>query len=247
MRLPRLTIAIAVAAIAIALLPALQSVLVLDRGAVADGQLWRVATGSFVHFSRAHLGYDLMVVVVSGVILEWNGRSIAGVVALSSTAIGVAVMLFEPGLVRYGGLSGVAYALVTLLSLHAVGSSGLTRAAGAAALLLAMGKLCWEWRTGSLLLVADAGAAVRAVPLAHLVGACSGALAAPFTRRSSGVRTLGSFDSDTRFGGRPGQTVPPLLIAGSGRFDDLSFPPFRPWRGQGCFSPSSAERSLSSS
>jgi rhomboid family GlyGly-CTERM serine protease len=181
-RLPRLTIAIAVAAIAIALSPALQDALVLDRAAVASGQLWRVATGSFVHFSRTHLAYDLMVVIVAGALLEWNRRPLAGLIALSASAIGISVMLLEPGLVRYGGLSGVAYALVALLSLDALRTSGLTRAAGAATLLLAAGKLCWEWRTGSLLFVADTAATVQAVPLAHLAGACSGALVALFMR-----------------------------------------------------------------
>ena len=184
MKIPRVTIAIAVAAIAIALSPTLQALLVLDRGAVASGQLWRVATGSFVHFSLSHLLYDLLVVVAAGSILERGGRAIGGAVVASAVAIGLAVLLLEPALSGYGGLSGIAYTLIVMLALAPPATSGLTRPAGATLLLLAAAKLWWEWRSGSLLLVADAGAAVRAVPLAHLVGGCVGGYWA-FTGSSS--------------------------------------------------------------
>ena len=177
LRIPRVTIVIATVAITIALVPALQDALVLDRGAVAEGQLWRIATGNLVHFSPSHLLYDLLVVTVAGAILERAGRAIGGAVALSAVAIGIAMLLLEPGLESYGGLSGLAYTLTVMLALESIAASGLTRIAGGAMLALALAKLWWELRSGSFLLVADADEAFRAVPVAHLVGAATGALA----------------------------------------------------------------------
>lgn len=177
MRIPRVTIVIATLAITIALVPPLQDALVLDRHAVADGQLWRVATGNLVHFSPSHLLYDLLVVTVAGALLERAGRAIGGAVAVSAVAIGIAVLLVEPGLERYGGLSGVAYTLTVMLALDAILASGLTRAAGSAMLALALAKLWWELHSGAFLFVGGGEASFRAVPLAHAVGAAVGALA----------------------------------------------------------------------
>jgi rhomboid family GlyGly-CTERM serine protease len=190
------TIAIAGATIAIALIAPLHDVLVLDRGAVASGQLWRVATGSLVHFSPSQLLYDLLVVAAAGSILERGGRSIGGAVVTSAIAVGVAVLLLEPQLERYGGLSGIACTLTTMLAVDAVAASGLTRAAGAAMLALSLAKLWWELRTGSFVFVADGGTAIRAVPIAHAAGTAVGAIAAVLSRlrampRSDGPAAVG--------------------------------------------------------
>jgi rhomboid family GlyGly-CTERM serine protease len=175
-RIPRATIAIVAVTIAIARLRALGAALVLDRDAVIGGQLWRIVSGSFVHFSMTHLAWDLLVVAVTGVILERGGWPVGTIVAAAATAIGVAVLAFEPAIARYGGLSGIACTLTVIAALGAVGASGLTRWAGAALLVLLPAKLWWEWRTGAFLFVTGAGAAIRAVPLAHLAGAGVGAV-----------------------------------------------------------------------
>ena len=170
-QLPRATIALAASAIGVAMTPALQRVLVLDRDAVAAGELWRIATGSLVHFSTAHLLYDLAVVILASARLERRGWPVAPIVLASATAIGAAVLLFTPEIARYGGLSGVACTLVALYALDCLTVRGAARAAGVLVLVLTAIKLGWEIGRGTFVFVASAGGAFRPVPLAHIVGA----------------------------------------------------------------------------
>ena len=172
MKAPRVTITIAIATIVVALSPALQQTLVLDRHAIAHGQLWRIATGNLVHFSASHLLWDLLVVTIAGARLEARGWPVAATTLASAVAIGVAVVRYEPSLGQYGGLSGVACTLVVIAAVDSLEASGLTRAAALVVLALLAAKLWWEWRSGSFVFVN--GSDVVAVPLAHLTGSCVG-------------------------------------------------------------------------
>ena len=174
---PVVTLALAAAAIIVALAPSLQRLLVLDRGRVASGELWRIVTGNLVHFSAPHLFYDLLVVVVVGWMVERSGRTLVPVLALSSVIVGTAVLMFAPEIERYGGLSGVACALVVVHALNGMAAKGLTRIAAVAILVLLAAKLAWEARTGGFLFVSDAGGAIRGVPVAHFAGAAAGVIA----------------------------------------------------------------------
>ncbi|HET9004469.1 MAG TPA: rhombosortase [Gemmatimonadaceae bacterium] len=185
-RLPLATIALAASAIAVALIPALQRALVLDRDAVAAGELWRIATGSLVHFSTSHLLYDLAVVIVASALLERRGWPVAPIVLASATAIGAAVLLFTPEIARYGGLSGVASSLVALYAVDCLTVRGAARAAAVLVLVLTAIKLGWELSSGTFVFVGDAGDAFRPVPLAHIVGAGVG-IAAFFLSRAHRV------------------------------------------------------------
>lgn len=172
---PVATIGLALAAIVVALVPTLQRWLVLDRAAVGTGQLWRVATGSLVHFSASHLVLDLLAVGIPGAMLESRGRHIGGAIVLASVAVGVAVLALDPALALYGGLSGVAYALVVLAALDGATSKGIERAAALAVLALTVAKLWWEMRSGSFLLVHGAAGSFVPVPVSHLAGSVAGA------------------------------------------------------------------------
>ena len=157
-------------AIVIAVSPMLQRAMVLDRDAIMGGQLWRIVTGNFVHFSPSHLLYDLVVVAIAGVSLERRQWPVAGIVAASGIAIGFAVLWFEPMLAIYGGLSGIACTLAVIAALDSTAASGLTRATGIAFLILVAVKLWWEWRSGTFVFVSGSAAEIRPVPLVHLVG-----------------------------------------------------------------------------
>lgn len=175
--LPAATLVLAASAIGVAFVPALQRLLVLDRDAVAAGQLWRIATGSLVHFSTSHLLLDVAVVIVTGALLERRGWPIAPIFLASSTAIGAAVLLLAPELARYGGLSGVACTLVAVYALDCLTVGGAARGAGVAVLALTTIKLAWELWSGTFLFFGDGGAAFQPVPLAHVVGAGVGVAA----------------------------------------------------------------------
>jgi rhomboid family GlyGly-CTERM serine protease len=171
---PVVSIGVAVAAIVVALVPRLQHALILDRDLVGSGQLWRIATGSVVHFSASHLAFDLLVVVVAGSLLERSGRALLPVLLASAIAVGTAVLAFAPEIGKYGGLSGVAYAVVMLLGLDGLRTSGLTRWAAIATLLLLAAKLWWEMGSGVFLLVSETGVGFEPVPVAHVAGAVAG-------------------------------------------------------------------------
>ena len=52
---------VVVTALAVYLLPGVGEALVYDRSAILTGELWRLVTGHWVHFSASHLFYDVTV------------------------------------------------------------------------------------------------------------------------------------------------------------------------------------------
>lgn len=177
-RAPMATVTLVLSVLVVALVPALQRWLVLDRAAVGAGQLWRVATGSLVHFSTSHLLLDLVAVGVPGAMLELSGRRIGATIALASVAVGIAVLALDPTLELYGGLSGVAYALVVLAALEKTRSKRTERAVALAVLALTIVKLWWDMRSGSFLLVEAGHGEFVPAPVSHLAGSIAGVVTA---------------------------------------------------------------------
>ena len=118
----------AVPAVLVALASASPGCLVLDRDALAAGQVWRLWTGHWVHFSASHLGWNLAVLLAAG---TWLERVRPGALirhALGATPlIGFAILVLEPGLQAYGGLSALATGVVVLLALQQLRSPGTGR------------------------------------------------------------------------------------------------------------------------
>ena len=69
-RVPVVTVIITAAATVVFLVPNLQPPLVYDRTAIFNGELWRLATGPWVHFSTRHFLYDTLVFGFAGWIIE---------------------------------------------------------------------------------------------------------------------------------------------------------------------------------
>jgi rhomboid family GlyGly-CTERM serine protease len=150
--------------------------LVYDRAAVARGQWWRLLSGSLVHFSPLHAALDLGAVLLAGGLLErqryprwWR------LCLLAAAGGGGAVQWLRPDLRWYGGLSGVAVAMVAALCLDGLGQRSAWGWACAAALALLLAKLAWEFGGGSLSAAAGAQAYV-VVPQAHAAGLAAAAL-----------------------------------------------------------------------
>ena len=131
--------------------------------------------------------------------LHW--RQAVAALAASSLLIPVALLLLQPGLATYRGLSGLDSALFVLVAaallaapraprpprtddvppalaarLHAL----LPRLAAGAALVGFAAKLAWEATTGAAVFVDSQAAAFVPVPLAHLVGGLCGVAALRF-------------------------------------------------------------------
>ncbi|WDP92511.1 MAG: rhombosortase [Desulfobacter sp.] len=89
--------------------PQLSRLLIYDRRAIADGEIWRLFTAHFVHFTGSHLAYNMTVFTGAGWLVESKGRC-RFIWLYILTAMGVGMQLFvgRPGMGYYGGISGVA-------------------------------------------------------------------------------------------------------------------------------------------
>jgi len=169
------TLGIAVAALAAYAWPRLADVWIYERPAILAGQVWRLWTGHLVHYSASHLLLDLAVFVAAGGWLEWIlPRPARWFYLLAPPAISAALLVAEPALTRYAGLSGVATGVLVLLALVQWRRDAAAPAwFWPAVLALVAVKVAVEAR-GPTPLFARFDPDIRVVPLAHLGGiACA--------------------------------------------------------------------------
>lgn len=166
---PVMTLLLVGSAIAAHVIPGVNAALIFDREAIGHGEWWRLVTGSWVHFSTAHLAYDGLAVLIAGWLLEREGAAVGWIALASASAVGLAVLLGMPTLARYAGLSGVAYALVTMVALLGLAERGTWRWLCLTTIALLGAKLAFETIGGRFLLVPTGGEVVP-VPLSHAVG-----------------------------------------------------------------------------
>jgi rhomboid family GlyGly-CTERM serine protease len=138
-------------ALAVALVPRWSAWMVFDRSAILSGQVWRLFTGHWVHFSTRHLVCDAIPLGIAGCVIEAReGRGFGWFCFLTPWIIGAAMLVFEPRLSICRGLSGVASALLALLALRGLSGDSPWRWICAAALLGLGGKILFELATSSL-------------------------------------------------------------------------------------------------
>lgn len=161
----------------LALWPAGAERLLLDRAAMADGQLWRLWTGHWVHFSTSHLAWNLLVLLVAGAWLEHlhPGR-LARHAAFAAPLIGGTVLALEPGLQAYGGLSGLAMGVVALLALHQLRTANTPRLLWLAVLGLLVAKAAHDLVTASSWFARYDSADLRTSSIAHAAGLAAACL-----------------------------------------------------------------------
>lgn len=158
-------------------LPLVQAALVYNRAAIADGELWRLVTGNLVHLSTPHFLYDVTVLLVAGALIEMQRyRHFATLCLASGMLIGVALYLAKPGIIVYGGLSGVVTAAVTYLCLHGVREGGAWRRLCLLVLACLLAKLGAELALGTSLALGAETPGFVPVPLSHAVGAATALL-----------------------------------------------------------------------
>jgi rhomboid family GlyGly-CTERM serine protease len=172
-----------------------------DRPATSAGELWRLFTCHWTHWSGNHLlwsagTFALLAIACFRIAPR---RGLACVVA-SAVSVGLAVSV-GTGLAQYRGLSGIDSALFAMLAticvMENLAARDLPRAAAFAALLLALaGKLAYECVTGRALFVHEGASNIHPVPIAHAAGAATGVLLAlvthkrPFSRAASLIRKM---------------------------------------------------------
>lgn len=162
-----------------------------EREGLQGGEIWRAWTAHGVHFSWSHLGWNGLLWLVAGSLLEGESRRTWAVAMLvAAPLITAAALGLDPEMARYGGLSGLLCVPLVWLGIEWTRHErGLRRVVGAVALLGLLAKMGWEFYGGSGAPVlasfgAEAGE-VRPAPWAHVAGTvCGGVLWLATTRRA---------------------------------------------------------------
>jgi len=182
----RWPLALAACALAAYLSPGLSAILIYDRSAILGGELWRLITGNWVHFSASHLSYDVIALGAAGWLIESRGyRFFAALCGVAALAIGLAIFVALPDLAQYGGLSGVAMASAVYLALHGLREASRWRWICVGIFALSLARLLFDVFGGGLALIDWEGEAVINVPLSHFVGATAGLAMYLWSRRAS--------------------------------------------------------------
>ena len=144
---------------------------IYSREALGRGELWRLFTGHFVHFTSQHLAANIaglaLLAFLMPAVRKWDVFWIGLIVP-----VGLAVILYaiRPELAFYGGLSGWISGLFIFVALQNGGSSDGQGAAFRAGMAIFIGKVAFEaWTGRSLFSGFEGGVVVESA--AHVIGA----------------------------------------------------------------------------
>jgi rhomboid family GlyGly-CTERM serine protease len=166
--------------------PQASDLLAFDRAAVLQGELWRLVTAPFVHFSASHLFWNILVLCAAGWAAEAAGqRGFRWVCMIACAIPGPLYLLAFPEIGRYGGLSGLATGAAAYFCLCRALESKRNRTLWWIILFLMGAKIIVEAALGASLFVRAGGMPFRALPSAHVVGYL-GALATFCVTRPAG-------------------------------------------------------------
>lgn len=143
-----------------------------QRSEILHGEIWRLFTGSFVHANWRHLASDMAGLVLWTALAGYleSVRSYLILLIGSAIAVGLGLLLFDPGVHWYVGISGLLHALFAATAVRLVLRGEWLAGLGLTAALAL--KLAWEQRFGDL-----GTAKLLGVPVlvdAHLYGAIAG-------------------------------------------------------------------------
>ena len=165
------------AAVMKAALPQLHALLIYDRGAIEQGQLWRLFTCHLAHWSPSHLTWNLVVLAALGwAARNESSRPLAHSAFWSILMIGPVLFLCEVSMLHYAGLSGVVTATFVCFACKRMRSTPDERLFWSALLISLCGKIAVEFANPSPLFATSDAIDIRVAPLAHLTGAAAGLL-----------------------------------------------------------------------
>ena len=118
LKIPKYTAVIFILCIASYSIPNLSPFLIYDRNAILTGEIWRLFSAHIVHFSLSHLLCNLTVFVIAGGIIESKGDKIFGLlIFIASLLVSITLLVTEPEMSYYGGLSGLACSMAVYVAL----------------------------------------------------------------------------------------------------------------------------------
>lgn len=118
-RIPWVFLALSAAALVIQLNPAWRETLIYQRTAISDGEVWRMWTGHWVHFGWPHFVVDTGLFLILGCMLERPHRRAAlTALVLMPLLVSAVLLIFDPAMERYAGLSALNLGLLLYLALQ---------------------------------------------------------------------------------------------------------------------------------
>lgn len=125
MSIPIFTFVIILASLLSSILPEFSPLLIFDRNALVRGEIWRILTCHFVHFSSIHLAYNLFAFGVAGYVIEKkNYPHLGRLFFLLALAISISLFVLKPNMEYYGGLSGIACGTIYYVALMGIRETG---------------------------------------------------------------------------------------------------------------------------
>lgn len=175
LRLPAVTLTCASVALIAYVWPDFSESLVYERSAILEGDVWRLVTAVFVHFSLSHMFWDMLVFAAAGLTVEASGyRGFTFVCGFAAIVPGIYLLLTSPEITRYGGLSGLATGAVAYLCLCEMGGAGRGRIPWLVILALVCMKIAVESVFHVSIFVVSKNIAIYVLPSVHAIG-CAGA------------------------------------------------------------------------
>lgn len=168
-RLPVAALIISMMSVALQAFPEAAAWCVFDRQAVLHGQIWRLLTSPLVHFSVSHLVLNILVFLGATVCSGLRNRDILLVFFAVALLSAFAVLWLAPEMVRFGGLSGIATAMVACAVWRVTQCGGFAAVSALGVLAALSGKIAFEGLTGQTLF-AELGPGIKPAPLAHAAG-----------------------------------------------------------------------------
>ena len=151
-----------------------------NRSAIQEGQLWRLLSGNFIHIGWNHLGLNLAgLFLIWLFIVQWlTLKEIWLTVFLSALVVGLGLLMMNPEISQYVGLSGILHGIWFAGALFGM-CAGHWEAYFLAIFLTL--KLIWEQMFGPLSVFSEMSGILIVVD-AHLYGAIAGLLLAGLLR-----------------------------------------------------------------
>ncbi len=162
-------------------IPAAADILQYDPAAISGGEIWRVVTGHWTHWSLDHLFWDALAFVVLGALCELSDRrAFLTCLAFSAAFIPLSIGVLMPEVDAYRGLSGIDSALFVLAAVILLRENRGARrwgwVAGVGVVLCGFAaKIVFEYATGQTIFVDSTAADMVPIPLAHVIGGIVGA------------------------------------------------------------------------
>lgn len=173
-----LTLFIAGFAITVYFFPWLSDLFVYDRQAILMGELWRLLTAPFVHFSGSHIFWNILIFSIAGFAVNISKFPCFWIVCSISLSLpGLIFLLTTPDMEYYGGLSGAATGAVAYFCLCSFFNTGRKRRIWLVILAVMLVKIIVEAMMNEPIFAQAGEIPFRVLPEAHIAGYL-GALAA---------------------------------------------------------------------